>query len=116
MKNRCIPHKKIHYILLTQHLFLVKCSSETNLQLVTKLLRIRNKATIRIPFVEPRAAPDLCRLLIPVHCSPYAVIELHVVTPSVCTYDHIFRVWLNWKNEKPTETLELTTVSLRCQG
>lgn len=81
-------------------LLLVKCSRETNLQLITKLLRVRNKATICISFVEPRAAADLCGLLLPVHCGPYAVIELHVVSPSICAYNHIFWVWLNWKKNK----------------
>lgn len=94
------------------HLFLIKCSSETNLELVTELLRVRNKATIRIPFVEPRAAADLRRLLLPVDRSPYAVVELHVITSSICTYDHIFWVWLDWKNKKPTETLQQLTRSL----
>lgn len=74
--------------------------NETNLQLVTEFLRVRNKATIRIPFVEPRAAPDLCWLLLPVHSGPYTVIEMHIITASVCTYNHIFWVWLNWKNKK----------------
>lgn len=76
---------------------------ETHLQLVTKLLRVRNEATISIPFVEPRAAPDLCRLLLPEDRSSYTVVELHVVAPSVSAYDHIFWVWLNWKKKNPTE-------------
>lgn len=81
------------------------CYSDTNLQLVTKLLRVRNKATICIPFEEPRAAPDLCRLLLPVDGGAYAVIELHIITASIGTYDHVFWVWLNWKNNKPTENI-----------
>jgi len=71
----------------------------TDLQFLAKLLRVRNKATIRVPFVEPGAAPDLCRLLLPEHCSPDAVVELHVVTPPVCPYNHILWIWLNWKKQ-----------------
>lgn len=69
--------------------------SETNLQLFTKLLRVRNEATVSIPLVEPGAAPDLCGLLLPEDSRPYAVIELYVVSASICSYDHIFWVWLN---------------------
>lgn len=69
----------------------------TNLQLVAELLRIRDEPTVRIPFVEPRAAPNLRWFLLPVHSRPYAVVELHVITAAIGADDHIFRVWLNWE-------------------
>ena len=53
--------------ILQSHLFLVKSRSDTNLQLLTELFRVRDESTVRIPFVEPATAADLCRLLLPVH-------------------------------------------------
>lgn len=115
MKNRFVWLEEAVWHILLEHLFLGKHSSEKNLQLVTKLLRVRNKATIRVPFVEPRAAPDFCRFLLPVDRSPYAVVELHVVAPSVCSYNHIFWVWLNWKNKKCYKQLAVSWRSVRAQ-
>lgn len=73
---------------------------KANLQLVAKLLRIRDKPTVRIPFIKPRAAPDLCKFLLPVHSSPHTVIELHIIPAAIGADDHIFRVWLNWGKRK----------------
>lgn len=73
--------------------------SASNLQLVAELLRVRNKAAVRVSLVEPGAAPDLRRLLLPEHRGARSVVEPHVVTPSVCAYDHVLWVKLNWNNK-----------------
>lgn len=83
--------------------YLSVCQSDADLQFFTEVLGVRNEAAVGVPFVEPGAAPDLRRLLLPIDGGPYAVIQLHVVSPSVRPHDHILWVWLNWREEMKTD-------------
>lgn len=73
--------------------------SHTDLQFFAKVLRVGNEAAVSVPFVEPGAAANLCWLLLPIDSCPYAIIQLHVESPSVRSHNHILRVWLNCKGE-----------------
>lgn len=90
------------------------CQSDADLQFFTEVLGVRNEAAVSVPFVEPGAAPDLRRLLLPIDGGPSAVIQLHVVSPSVRPHDHILWVWLNWKEGMKTDTSAHPRFTLLC--
>lgn len=67
------------------------------LQFVTELLGIGDEAAVRVSFVEPGTAAHLSLLLFPVHSSARTLIKLHIIASTICTYDHILRVGLDWE-------------------
>lgn len=86
--------------------------SQTDLQFLAEVLRVGNKAAVGVPFVEPGAAANLCRLLLPKDGGPDAIVQLHVESPSIRSHDHILWVWLNWKRENETNTQKFSPVHI----
>ena len=59
------------------------------LQIFAEVLRVRHESGVFISFVEPGAASDFSRSLLPVHSVALSLLDMYIIPLSIHSYNYV---------------------------